>query len=555
MNKWWILTKIFLKSGDETRSQNKSKIFSKKIVLYAILAIALLPLIMMIGKGASALYDILSKFNQEGIILGIGFALNCLIIFVFGIFYAMNTLYFSMDIENILPLPFKSWHIISAKLTTVLIYEYLTEAVFFVPLVISYGLKSGGGLLYYLYSIIVFVTIPIIPLVLSSLIVMLIMGFTGFARNKDRFRKISGLVGLALALGFNFYIQKLSSSSITPEQVNSMINIGNNSFISIVTTIFPTAKLAALGVVNNSSALGITNILMFLGITFAVLGLFLIISEKLYFKGVLGVSETSSKRKKLSSEELEKTSIKQSVLISYTKKELRLLFRTPTYFYNCVIMNFLWPVFFIIPMMANSNRGLTLSKISSFLNNTSYQGIVIAASFAFMLFVGGANAIAATSISREGKDIFICKFLPISYRTQIMAKVLSSIVMGIMSEIIMLIVAIIVLKMPVVTSIIIAILGVLAITFISMIGVFVDLNHPKLKWENEQKAVKQNINPFFQMIISWVSIAGLIAGVLYFDLGLIKTIAFILLVFGGITIILYKIIAIKGEKIFSSIEC
>ncbi|WP_035294340.1 hypothetical protein [Clostridium sp. KNHs214] len=556
MSKCWLLIKLFLKTNKEGFQQNKkkSKFKLNEKLMYLILVIAFLPLAFMIGDMVSNFYEGLEMINQQGIILGVGFAISSLLIFFFGIFYCINTMYFARDVENILPLPFKPWEIVTAKFVTILIYEYLTEAIFMLPIIVVYGVKSGASVLYYLYSAIVFLTLPIVPLVISSIIVMLIMSFTGLAKNKDRFRKIGGIVGLILILFMNSYMQKISQNSLDPKKLSKMVMERNNGFVNIVTKIFPSTKFAAFSAINSDNISGLLNLLIFLSISILSMFIFNIIAEKLYFKGAIGISETSSKRKKLSSKEFSKTTIKQSILLSYTKKELKLLFRTPIYFYNCILMNFLWPVFFIIPMAVNSNNGLDqLTGLGEHLKDPSIGGLVIAIAFAIVIFVAGTNGITSTAISREGKDIYVCKYIPVPFKTQIMAKILSGAIMGLVAELMMLIIAGAIIRVPIKLVIIILILSLLAIAYVNMLGILIDLYHPKLSWANEQQAVKQNLNALFEMIISWVSIGALMFLVIKFELDLLYTILLIVGLFGIIDLILYVIISSKGVKRFAKL--
>ncbi|HEY5589063.1 MAG TPA: hypothetical protein VIK86_08920, partial [Candidatus Paceibacterota bacterium] len=183
MSKFIALTKVLLKTGTQSGSSKKNKKQIKGIMLGLLLIIALTPMAIGFGKFIASAYDGLHAMGQEAVILGFGLSVVCVVIFFFGIFYAMGIFYFSMDVENLLPLPFKPWHIMGAKFAVVLIYEYLTELIFFLPTIITFGIKSSGGALYYIYGVIIFLLLPIVPLVIASVINMIIMRFTNIAKN------------------------------------------------------------------------------------------------------------------------------------------------------------------------------------------------------------------------------------------------------------------------------------------------------------------------------------------------------------------------------------
>jgi len=54
-----------------------------------------------------------------------------------------------------------------------MISEYLTSLPIILPFILIYGIKGGSGLLYWIYSFFLIVGIPVLPLVLSSILVMI----------------------------------------------------------------------------------------------------------------------------------------------------------------------------------------------------------------------------------------------------------------------------------------------------------------------------------------------------------------------------------------------
>jgi ABC-2 type transport system permease protein len=66
----------------------------------------------------------------------------------------------------------------------------------------------------------------------------------------------------------------------------------------------------------------------------------------------------------------------------------------------------------------------------------------------------------------------------------------------------MLVVAIAVLEIPLYIGLLIFAIGLLGTLLISFIEILLDLYNPKLDWDSEQKAVKQNLNVVYSMIIS-----------------------------------------------------
>lgn len=555
MSKFICLTKILLKNGGDSITNGKRKKLNKAALLAILMIVAFIPFISIFVTMVVKIYDPLKSIAQQGLILGLAIPTTCLVIFFFGIFYTINTFYFSTDIENLLPLPLTPVQILGAKFTVTLVYEYLTELIFLVPILITFGIKDVSGPLYYIYSIIIFLILPVIPLAVAAVINMVIMRFTNIAKHKDAFKIVGGVVAMFLALGLNFYIQKLTTTTTSQEQLVKMLQQGNNSFINIASNLFPGSRFAVNSLVASGSLSGIINMLIFLAITIGIVVIFMMMGKILYFKGVIGISEASSSRKKISSDELHKRTGKSSILTAYTIKELKLLFRTPIYFMNCILMNFLWPVFLIFPFIADSKSQGQLKAGISFLQTNNTAGVVIAGAFAFSIFVSVTNMIASTAISREGKNLFTLKYMPIDFRQVIIGKTMPAIVMGVFAVLIILIMGIFLMKLSIVVIIFVSIVCFIGIIFTSFTGILIDLTFPKLNWDTEQKAVKQNMNGMLNMLIGIAVAAIIVFVVVKFKIDMTITFAAIAILFTLIDVVLFNIICTYGVKKLLNQEC
>ena len=233
---------------------------------------------------------------------------------------------------------------------------------------------------------------------------MIIMSFTSIARNRDRFKMVGGIIGMFVAIGSNYAIQIFTSTSMDPSELQEMFSTGQNSMIQIVSRIFPGTKFAALSIVNNGNVQGIVNLLIFILITLVSFMVFLYIGERLYFRGVIGITENAAKRKKVSTDQLNRISVRQSKLKAYTVKELKLLFRTPIYFMNCVLINFIFPIVLCIPFITQPNSDSELDGLKIIVRSGNFDGIIIAVGFAAAMLISTLNSITPTSISREGQN-------------------------------------------------------------------------------------------------------------------------------------------------------
>ena len=270
--------------------------------------------------------------------------------------------------------------------------------------------------------------------------------------------------------------------------------------IALFQSFIPNIPFAIAAVVNND----FIQLLISLAITAGIFAGFLLLSQVLYFSGVIGVNETSSSRRQLSSKDFSKSTRSQKAIVTYLLKELRLLFRTPIYLMNCVSINVLLPVLFIVMTAAFPEEEDLFALILSIpWDNVMAISLASAFGVAFGLVMGSMNMVSATAISREGQHVYFMKMIPMEIMDQLHAKSLSGFLLSLLGLILTILPAAYFLKAPWYILVIFSVMAVLGSLFINYLSIIVDVIHPKLVWETEQAAVKQNINFVFTMLPSF----------------------------------------------------
>ena len=462
-----------------------------------ILVVALLPTVASFFMLTSDGIELLLPLNQEGVILGLLLNAVPLLIFFFALFLVPAIYYFSKDIETLLALPLRPYEILGSKLFVSLIYEYLTISFFFVPVIAAYMYIMQPAVGFYLFSILLFLTLPLVPLIFASVIMMVIMWLVPFAKNRDFFNMISGFLALGVGLWVNMQVGGLES--ITEGQLVAFLVEGNNSLLQTFKFIFPNIPFALNALLQGS----VVDALIYLAITSAIVLGFLSLGQLLYFRGIIGINETASSRKILSEANLTRSTRSSKAIVSYTIKELKLLFKTPIYLLNCVSINFLLPILFL-PLFTMSSGAEDIQAILAMIDFNSPTTITVAIGLgiAVGLTMGSINMISATAISREGQFFYFMKMIPMSYRDQLNAKAASGIILSLSGILFTIIFAGSYLKLPFYLIFILLFFAIIATLFINYISLLVDVLRPKLVWESEQAAVKQNMNFLFTMIPS-----------------------------------------------------
>ena len=498
MRKFWTLMRVQLKSGAIATTDGTTKQW-KKLLLYLVLLVCMLPTLVLIAMLFYYGFDYMRLLDQAGYLMNVGFLMTAVIIFLFSIFAIPSVYYFSKDIDHLLVLPIKPEVILTSKLAVCIVYEYLFAAAVLVPMYISFILQIGFSFLSFLCFLIIFFTLPIYPLVLSSVLTMVIMRFVPFFNNRDRFNLIGGIIVVAAALGLSFWMQTMETEDMSA--VLMALMDGNNSLMQFGTMLFPFVPSAALSCFHGD----LLQLLLYLGITAISLVVFLICGKLLYFKGAIGGSETSHSRHTFDQKQLSE-SRHHSVFRTYLIKEFKILFRTPVFFTNCVLTALLMPIILTVAVYT-SLQGMDLRAfitpqlLESIPNLWCY---VLVISFLVGSFMGGINMISSTSVSREGTNAFFMKYVPVPVQTQVMAKAGCGILISAVCTWLMLIPLHVVLAYPLWLDALFILGSLLSIIMTNLFGVLIDLIRPKLIWEQEASAVKQNFNGFLSMVLSFV---------------------------------------------------
>ncbi len=175
-------------------------------------------------------------------------------------------------------------------------------------------------------------------------------------------------------------------------------------------------------------------------------------------------------------------------------------------------------------------------------------------SLGIFLFLGAMNPLSSTGVSREGSSVYLNKYMPVNYETILMSKVISSFIIEGITTLIWIVPVFIVLKLPIIISLSILLISIVTIIFSNLIGTVIDLNFPKLNWDNEQEAIKKNLNPFINLFLS-IIIGGIIIYSSYkFNLDSPYTFIYIFSIILILDIVVYFLLKTKGQKLFESIK-
>lgn len=558
MHRFWALLKILLInyfgiSAYQIRNEKNRIKYLKKLGLVLLVMVGIAPTIYIYAKLLIQGFDLLAPLGQEGAILSLGIVLVSSIVFVFGIFYVISFFYFAADAQSLLALPLSGWQVLGARFAVVLFYEYLSALPFLLPPLLVYGIKSGAGLIFWLYAVLGFLLVPLMPLGMATIPTVIVMRFANLGRRKDLLKILSGLLVLVLAVAYQFLVQKSGPNIMEPIFLQNLLT-DRGGLMNLMSRVFPSARFLGLALINADKLAGLLNLTIFAGLSWLAVALTWICGEQLYFKGLVGSGETTAKRKKLSEADYHRLGKGLPPVLSYWVKEMRLLFRTPTYFINSVMINLLLPVLITIPFLIQSHNQPGSMPWEGLLNTGHSQSILLAAVTGVIVFVTGSNAISATSISREGKEFYISRYIPLAYAKQIQAKLLTAYLMAASGAVLLIIAVRIVIPLNCLILAMLLLVSLIAIIPVIEAGLIIDLYNPKLNWENEQQALKQNFNVLFSMLLAILLGGAIIYTVIRFLHTPVTAAVFMLLAFGLAAVFFYYFLMTWGVKQYNKLE-
>lgn len=488
LKQFWVVFKtIFKNNFKKTKGlgEKKShKVISLILIGFGALTILAYYVLYVLFLTRSSIQ---AGINEQVLYLFI--AMGQFVVLFFGAFVAMNYLYFSRDNALLMSLPISEKTIFLAKLAMVYFANFVISLLFIVPSLTTYGVVSIAmgvplNATFFILIALGVIVFPAVPLLLVSLISLPLMYLVAFLRKRALSNAIAITIVIVLVMTLYFAIiggfANLSEEMedgviILPAQIVNLVNLIKR--ITIFNKPFVEAMLG------KKTAL---NLLIYLGEILVLAAVNLLLSAVLYRKGISVIVEGEGKTSALKkNKELVYTSA--GLKTSFLKKEIKTLFNTPTLLVNSFMGVILCPImiYFLVGTGA-------ISSISESPQRAEIYAIGFV-SYLVSLMVGATNQIAMVGISREGKNLFALKALPLSAEMLVRTKLYFASTVNIVT--ILVVTILYALVSP--THNILAALGVAAVAFtsgfgINCLGLYNDLKTPNLKWNNITELTRNN---------------------------------------------------------------
>lgn len=460
------LTRMQLGSALDFMNFRHKKNKKKHMSAFAILAFSFLLFSFLSFSYSYSMGITMKMLGALDVLPGLLMAVTCLITLMTSIYKVKGTLFGFKDYDIIMSLPVKTGTVVASRLLLLYIINIFFTVVIMVPGFIVYGYLARPLLLYYFLGAISIFFVPLIPIIIASII------GTVLAAISSRF-KHSNAVNIVFTMLLVFFIF-IASFGIQSDQ--QLIDIGK-TIKEQMNQIYPLAHLYLQGIIEYN----IVSYILFLLISLIAFALFSIIVGK-YFKKM----NSSIMAKRVSASFKFKEEKQQSALKALYKKELKRYFSSGVYIMNTAfgpLMLLIGAIglFFYKPEQVKAM--LEMEEARTMLQNS--MPIVIA-------FFVTSLSITASSISLEGKNLWIIKSAPIRVSDWFLSKMMVSFTVTVPTILIGGTLMCIHVRANAVQLLWTLALPLAYCYLTAVLGLLINLKFPVFDWTNETVVIKQS---------------------------------------------------------------
>ena len=517
----------------KTKNRKASVLFPLFLALY---------LMFIIGTASYGLFKQLSPMNLQYVLLSFFVFGTFIMTLIEGVYKTSSLLFNCKDDLLLLSLPIKRRTVLFIRIFKFYIFELMFNSLFMLPAMIVYVFfMKTLTVTYIITSIIMLLTLPIIPIVISCFIGMITSSISSRFKYKNAIEIIFTMIFLVFIMIISFQMQ-----SITKNIIQNATSIND-----VITKIYYPSGVYAKLVTN----FNIVDLLIYILVNIILSILSIYVLGKFYFK----INSRLKKVQTSNNVNINDLNIKsKSKTNSLIKKELNTFFKTPVFIINSgfglimfMIITFILVFKFdsLIPIITNKENGLGIPK-DLIMNNISLLILSIT------MLTGFMTSITNSVISMEGRNINILKSLPIKVKTILMSKIYACLIITTPILLIGNIILFIKFKISIIESILLLLLVVLIPLVSHFIGILVNLRYPKLDADNATEIVKQSTSSLVSVMLGIIFVVINIA-IIYSSINHISSILLLIIevvVYIIIDIILYLCLINKGVKRFNKLS-
>ena len=353
-----------------------------------------LPRIFLLGFAINAELIALVILIMQGISL------------MFTIGHVISTLYLSRDNELLICLPVTPNQFFISKVLMIYIKELAFHSVLFFPVFLCLGIFGGMPASYYCAMPLYMLLLPIVPIIIASFLSIPVMRVLTFLKRHAALAilVLLGLVAICLTTYISLLSSVMESFDIVEQQMQIVSDV-NKAVLAIGGKILVYYQLAEAMI---SFSLWY-RIPLFILLCALLSTCTILLIRPFYFRIAMPQLENRTTRAAK-----QRNHFRRDIpFISLIKKEAVCIFRAPSEVFQYFLFTLLMPfiVFFYDRLL------LTASVNQAGVNMIAGSHVMIVATMAML-----SNISSASAISRDSSNFHTSKIIPVSYFTQVFAK-------------------------------------------------------------------------------------------------------------------------------------
>ena len=491
----------------------------------------------IVGANAQIIAEILSPMGLTYILLSLFIVLVSVLTIIEGAYKSQGILFEAKDSELLFSLPITKTRIFFTRIFKMIAFQFLYNLLFMLPAIVVYSMYEKPNYVFYIVSAIMLILSPIIPTIIGSFIGYIIKGISSRFKAKNAVQVILS----CCILLFAFYMSFNQQGMLAGLKENA-VNIND-----IITKVYYPAGLYT----NLIQSFNIIDLIVLFAISIVPAVIFIYLAGIFYFKLTSKSTEKGIGKKFVVKENTYNVKKPLKALIY---KELKRFLSSPVFIINSAL-GLLLIVVATAGLVVNFN-GLVNSFVGSMELQISMDEImsyIPKVYFCFVVFTSLMTSITSSMISLEGKNIDITKSLPVPSKNILLAKILTSNLISIPIILICDVAFCILCKVEIINIVLIISASIVVPTFSAILGLIINLKHPKLDASSDTEIVKQSMSSFISVSL------GLFIGMVIVAITIIsgmKNIVFLIevLIFIIADLLLWQWLKNSGVKKFERLN-
>lgn len=450
--------------------------------------------------------------------------------FIGSVFMTQSQLFDATDNELLLSMPVPPSYILASRMVSLLLINYLYEALVVIPAIAVYVYKFGAmSAAQIICWIVACVLLPVLVLALSCLFGWLLAAIASRLRNKNIITAVASLL---------FLVAYLYIYSKAQYYLNMLLENGESIASAFKKAVFPAYHFGLACADGN-----ILSLLIFAAsciIPFALVYAALSVSFIRICTANKGAKKIVYRKKAL------KTSDTRSALI---KRELSHFWHSPMYMLNSAI----GLVFMILGVVYLGIKRDILVQLSAQMPEISgLTGLILCA---VIVLLTAMTCISAPSINMEGKSLWILRSLPVNSKEILEVKAYFHIAVCVPFVLVSAVASAVIFGLDPISSISVIVISLAATAFTAYFGVAANLLFPKFDWISEAACAKQSMSVVIAMFGSMAIafIPGICGFFIAKSYGTVFVYLFAGLFYIALTILTRLFVVKKGVKMFEKL--